>query len=55
MMNKVSIGSLLAFAVVFLTSCELIGGVFKVGMWVGVILVILVVAIVLWLLRKIRR
>jgi len=37
-----------------LTSCELIGGVLEAGMWMGVILVVLVIAIVLWLIRKMR-
>jgi hypothetical protein len=38
-----------------LTSCEAIGDIFKAGMWVGVILVVAVVALVFWLLRKIRK
>jgi len=36
-----------------LSSCELIGDIFKGGVYVGVILVIVVIAIVIWLLRKI--
>lgn len=38
-----------------LSSCELIGDIFKGGVYVGVILVIVVIAIVIWLLRKIGR
>ena len=38
-----------------LTSCEAIGGIFKAGMWVGVIVVVLIVALVLWLIGKVRK
>ena len=33
-------------AAIPLAGCELVGGIFKAGMWVGVIAVILVIAIV---------
>jgi uncharacterized membrane protein YkvI len=35
--------------------CEAIGDVFKAGMWIGVIVVVAVIALVLWLLKKMRR
>ncbi|WP_353721351.1 hypothetical protein [Dyadobacter sp. 676] len=35
-----------------LTSCELIGDIFKTGVWTGVILVVGIIAIVIWLLAK---
>lgn len=38
-----------------LTSCEAIGGIFKAGMWVGVIIVVAVIGLVLWLLGKLRK
>jgi len=38
--------------VVSLTSCELAGGIFKGGVWTGVILVVGVLALVIWLLSK---
>lgn len=41
------------------TSCEsvgdLVGGIFKAGMWTAVILIVLIVAVVMWLVRKVRR
>jgi len=39
--------------IMLLSSCELITGIFKAGMWTGVILVIVVVALVIWLVSKI--
>lgn len=38
-----------------LSGCEAIGDIFAAGMWVGVIVVVLVIALVLWLIRKMRR
>lgn len=35
-----------------LTSCEVIGGIFKTGVWTGVILVVGIIAVVIWLLSK---
>ena len=38
-----------------LTSCEVIGDIFKAGMWVGVIIVVGIIALVLWLINKARK
>ncbi len=38
-----------------LESCEVIGDIFKAGVWVGVILVILVVGIILWIVGKAKK
>ncbi len=49
--------SLLALLVLFtltLSGCELIGDIFKAGVWVGVILVLVVVAIIGWIVSKSR-
>jgi hypothetical protein len=37
---------------VSVTSCRVVGGIFKAGMWVGIIGVVLVVALVFWIFRK---
>ena len=42
-------------AVVMLSSCQAIGDIFKAGMWVGVIVVVVIVALVLWLIGKARK
>ncbi|MBW8684317.1 phosphatidate cytidylyltransferase [Chitinophaga rhizophila] len=46
---------LLAFSVMFLSSCEVVGGIFKAGVWVGVLAVAFVVGIILWLIGRGRR
>lgn len=38
-----------------LTGCEVIGGIFKAGVWVGIVLVVLVLAGVFWIVGKLRR
>ena len=49
--------SLFALLVLFtltLSSCEIIGDIFKAGVWVGVILVLAVIAIIGWIVSKSR-
>lgn len=36
-----------------LTSCEAIEGIFKAGMWTGVIIVVAVVALIIWIISKV--
>lgn len=38
-----------------LSSCDAIGGIFKAGMSVGIFVVVLVVALILWLVMRGRR
>lgn len=51
-MNKYTFLPLLAL-LISLSSCELIGDIFKAGVWSGVILVVLVVGLVVFLLAKV--
>ncbi len=39
---------------VTLSSCEVVGGIFKAGFWTAIILIVLIVAVVLWLIGKFR-
>lgn len=54
-MRKVNISNLLlAFIIMMgLTSCELAGDIFEAGAWTAIILVVLVIAIVVWIIKKI--
>ncbi len=38
-----------------LTSCEIIGDIFQAGMFVGIFVVVAVVALIIWLVNKSRR
>jgi len=39
---------------VTLTGCEVIGDIFKAGVWTGVVLVIAVIGIIVWVISKAR-
>jgi hypothetical protein len=51
-MKKYSIIAAILGASFLLSSCEVIGGIFKGGMVVGILLVVIVVGIIFWLIRK---
>ena len=55
MIKNLLIALLLLSVTATLAGCEMVGEVFKAGMWIGVIVVVAVVALVLWLLRKMRK
>ncbi len=40
---------------VTLNSCEVIGDILEVGIWMGLIVAALVIGLVIWLVRKFRR
>jgi hypothetical protein len=42
----------LLLSTVSLTGCEVIGDIFKAGVWVGAVLVILVIGIIVWLVTR---
>ena len=52
-MKKILPIALIAFLCTTLSSCELVEGIFKAGVWVGVIVVVVVVALLIWILSKI--
>ena len=51
-MNQGQLLLLVLLAPVALAGCELIEGIFKAGVWVGVILVLAVIGIIVWLVSK---
>ena len=54
-MKNLNIWFMLLAVMVTISSCEVIGGIFKAGMWVGIILVVAIVALIIWLVNKMRR
>ncbi|MCW3082074.1 MAG: phosphatidate cytidylyltransferase [Segetibacter sp.] len=55
MRKNLLLAMMFTLTVSILSSCEAIGGIFKAGMWVGVIVVVIIVALVLWLIGKVRK
>lgn len=47
--------TLLLMITVSMSSCEVIGGIFEAGIWTGLIVVVIVIAIILWLVSRFRR
>lgn len=43
---------LLLILISFLSGCEIVGGIFEAGVWFGILIVVLVVAVLIWVLRK---
>lgn len=35
-----------------LSSCQVVGGIFKAGFWTAIIIIVIVVAIILWLVGR---
>lgn len=57
-MNKFNLNKivlLMTAMVVTLSSCEAIGSIFKAGVWVGIIIVVLIIAIIFWLINRARK
>ncbi len=44
--------SFLALVITFLSGCQAIGDIFKAGMWSGIFIVVLIVAVVIYLISR---
>lgn len=52
MKHSYSVCALLLLSVLPLSGCQVIGDIFKAGVWVGVILVVVVIGLVVWIVSK---
>jgi hypothetical protein len=43
---------LLVIVITILPGCEIIGGIFKAGVWTGVLLIALVIAVIIFIISK---
>jgi len=44
--------ALIVFFTIFLNSCAVIGGIFKAGVWVGILIVVFIISIIIWLVTR---
>ena len=52
-MKRYSLLWMFALAMIMtLSSCQVVGGIFKAGVWVGILVVVVVVGIILWLVGR---
>lgn len=52
-MKRYSQFLLLSLSLFLFNSCALIEGVFKAGVWVGILIVVAIIAAVIWLISKV--
>jgi hypothetical protein len=55
MKNHITKTILLFLVIMLFSSCELVEGIFKAGMGVGIFLVLLVIALIVWLISRFRK
>lgn len=53
--KNISVIIIAFFLVTTLSGCEAIAGIFKAGIWTGVIVIVVVVALILWLVGRGRK
>ncbi|NJO69025.1 MAG: phosphatidate cytidylyltransferase [Bacteroidetes bacterium] len=46
---------LIAFTIINMTGCSIIGDIFQAGLWVGIIVVVVVVVLIIFIISKIRK
>lgn len=53
-MKNLQISQVILFVMIsaFLAGCELVGDIFEAGVWLGVIIVVAVIILIFWLIRK---
>ncbi|WP_192922521.1 hypothetical protein [Sphingobacterium bovisgrunnientis] len=51
-MKRIGLLAAILSTITLLSSCEVIGGIFKAGMWSGIIIVVIVIALIIWLISK---
>ncbi len=54
-LNFKSLFAPLLLIMITLSSCEAIAGIFKAGVWVGIIIVIVVIALIFWIINKVGK
>lgn len=51
-MKNQSIYILLSASLLLLSGCEIVGGIFKAGVWSGVLIVVAVIALIIYLVTR---
>jgi hypothetical protein len=52
MRNSWSLFAVLLFSSLAFSGCQIVGDIFKAGVWVGVLLVVGVIALIVWLFTR---
>ena len=43
---------LLILTAIFINSCAIVGGIFKAGVWVGMLIIVFVIGVIIWLVTR---
>jgi hypothetical protein len=49
---KKAVITLLILSLLTFTACEIVGGIFKAGVWTGIIFVVLIIALIFYLITR---
>ena len=55
MKTQLNLTALCLLVLTMISGCEVVGGIFKAGVWVGILAVVLVIAVIFWLVGKARK
>lgn len=51
-MKRIAFYSLLCMVCFLLSSCAVVGGIFKAGVWVGILIVVIIIGIIVFVVGK---
>lgn len=54
-MNNYKSLIILIYVAIIFSGCEIIGGIFKAGVWVGIFIVLAIIALIAWLINKAKK
>jgi hypothetical protein len=54
-MNKFPVAAFLVMLMLLASSCSLVEGIFKAGVWVGVLIVVAIIGGVFWLITRLGK
>jgi hypothetical protein len=52
---KAFYGSIFLMIALFYSSCAVVESIFKAGIWVGVLIVVAIIGLIVWIMRKFSR
>ena len=55
LLEKIPVYMIFFLMAVVFSGCEIIGGIFKAGVWVGIIMVVLIISIVVYIMGKFKK
>lgn len=51
-MKRFNLIALITATTFLFSSCEVIGGIFKAGVWSGILIIVVIIVLIIWLISK---